>query len=173
MTALAELALSFGVLSLLAFGGGNAVLPEMQRIAVDAHHWMTADTFLQLFAIAQAAPGPNILVVTLVGWQVAGLAGAAISTVALCGPSSLVIFAYERMRSRFAGERLSRAVDRGVAPLAIGLVLAGGYLIARSADADWRHGALTVITVFMALRSRLNPLWLIATGAVLGLLGLL
>jgi chromate transporter len=171
MPPLAELGLDFAVLSLLAFGGGNAVLPEMQRIAVDSHHWMTADTFLQLFAIAQAAPGPNILVVTLIGWQVAGLAGAAVATAALCLPSSLLIYLLERNWSRLGSERFRRAIHQGVAPLAIGLVLAGGYLVARGADADWRSGTLTAATVLAMLTWRRNPLWLLGAGAILGFSG--
>jgi chromate transporter len=171
MPPIAQLGLDFAVLSLLAFGGGNAVLPEMQRIAVESHHWMTADTFLQLFAIAQAAPGPNILVVTLIGWQVAGFAGAAVATVALCGPSSLLIYSFERAWSRIGSERIRGAIRDGVAPLAIGLVLAGGFLVGRSADADWRSAALTAAATVAVLRWRRNPLWLIGAGAVLGLLG--
>jgi chromate transporter len=171
MPVLAELGLQFAVLSLLAFGGGNAVLPEMQRIAVETHHWMSAATFVQLFAIAQAAPGPNILVVTLIGWQVAGFAGAFVATLALCGPSSLLIFSLEQLWSRFSNNRFRQAIQAGVAPLAIGLVLAGGYLVALSADADWRSAGLTVATTVIVLRWRRNPLWLIGAGALMGLLG--
>ncbi len=171
MPILLELGWQFGILSLLAFGGGNAVLPEMQRIAVDTNHWMSAETFLQLFAIAQAAPGPNILVVTLVGWQVAGLAGATVATLGLCGPSSLLIYWLAKVWSRVRSTRWRRAIELGVAPLAVGLVLAGGYLIARSADLDWRSAALTVASTAIVLRWRRNPLWLIGAGALLGLFG--
>jgi chromate transporter len=171
MATLVEIGWQFGILSLLAFGGGNAVLPEMQRIAVETNHWMSAETFSQLFAIAQAAPGPNILVVTLIGWQVAGLAGAVVATVALCGPSSLLIYALAHVWARVRSTRWRRAIEAGVAPLAVGLVLAGGYLIARTADVDWRTALLTMASTAIVLRWRPNPLWLIGLGALLGLLG--
>jgi chromate transporter len=171
MPVLFEIGWQFGILSLLAFGGGNAVLPEMQRIAVDTNHWMTAETFSQLFAIAQAAPGPNILVVTLIGWQVAGLAGAVVATLALCAPSSLLIYALAQVWSRIRSNRWRSAIEIGVAPLAVGLVLSGGYLIARTADVNWQAAALTLATTAIVLRWRFNPLWLIGLGAALGLLG--
>ena len=91
MTApLLGLALLFGELSVLAFGGGNSVLPEMQRRVVEVHGWMAAAQFNALFGLAQAAPGPNMMVVTLLGWRVGGLWGAAVATVAIFGPSSVV-----------------------------------------------------------------------------------
>jgi chromate transporter len=171
MTTLFQLGWQFAILSLLAFGGGNAVLPEMQRIAVDTQHWMTAETFSQLFAIAQAAPGPNILVVTLIGWQVAGLAGAIVATVALCAPSSLLIYYLAHVWSRLRSTRWRQAIQGGVAPLSVGLMLASGYVIARTGDADWRAAALTVATTAIVLNWKRNPLWLIGAGALLGLVG--
>ena len=172
MPVVAELALQFLILSLLMFGGGNAVLPEMHRVVVEQHHWMNDATFAELFAIAQAAPGPNVLVVTLIGWQVAGLAGAVSSTLALCGPSSLMIYQFDRIWSRLAGSPWRDAIQRGIAPLAVGLVLSSGFLIARAADADWRSALLTAASVLLTLRWRRNPLWLIAGGAACGLFGL-
>ena len=87
---LIDLAAIFTQLSLLAFGGGNTILPEMQRQVVEVHHWMTAQEFSALFALGQAAPGPNMMVVTLVGWHVAGINGMLVSMLAKFGPSSLV-----------------------------------------------------------------------------------
>ena len=171
MAVLLELGWQFAILSLLAFGGGNAILPEMQRIAVDTNHWMSAGTLSQLFAIAQAVPGPSILVVTLIGWHVAGLAGALVATVALCAPSSLLIYWFARVWSRVRANRWREAVQYGVAPMAVGLVVASGYLLARAADADWRAAALTVTTAAIVLGWRGNPLWLIGAGALAGLLG--
>ena len=84
---LVTLAVQFALMSLFAFGGANAVIPEMHRQAVDLHHWMTGSEFAALFAIFQAAPGPNFMIATLVGWKAAGLPGAMIATVALCAPS--------------------------------------------------------------------------------------
>ncbi len=89
MSTLAQLAVIYGQLSLLAFGGTNAIIPEMQRQIVDVHHWMSAREFAALFALAQAAPGPNMMVVSLVGWRVAGFWGALVTTAAVAAPSSV------------------------------------------------------------------------------------
>jgi chromate transporter len=91
-SSLASLAAVFAQLSLLAFGGTNSVLPEMQRQVVQVHPWLTAQEFAALFALAQAAPGPNMLVVTLIGWRVAALPGALIATLGVAGPSSVLTF---------------------------------------------------------------------------------
>ena len=98
-----EIAWRFASLSLLAIGGINALLPEFHRVVVDVEHWMTSAEFADLFALAQLAPGPNAMVVSLLGWKVAGIAGAFVATVAACGPSSLVCFfamrRFERMKA--------------------------------------------------------------------------
>ena len=169
---LIALATQFAILSLLAFGGGNAMLPEIQRVAVESQHWVSQETFGHLFAIAQASPGPNIMVVTLIGWQVAGLAGALTATLAFCLPSSLLIYQLAGMWSRLRSERWRTAIHAGMAPIAVGLVISGGLLMARSADSGWRGIALTALATLFPLMSRRNPLWLIAIGAVFGLLGL-
>jgi len=101
---LTALAAIFSQLSLLAFGGGNTILPEMQRQVVDVHHWMPAREFSALFALAQAAPGPNMMIVTLIGWHVAGWAGMLVTSAAKFGPSSLVtaavLHAWDRFKDR-------------------------------------------------------------------------
>lgn len=171
MNILVELAWQFALLSLLAFGGANAVLPEMHRIVVSQHHWLSDTAFSQLFAIAQAAPGPNFLVVTLVGQQVAGLAGAIVASVAFCLPSSLLIYLFAKVSARFLSEHWRQSIANGVSPVAVGLVLSSGWLIAAGATTDWRSLALTGATIFAVLRWQRNPLWWIAIGALLGLSG--
>ncbi len=168
---LAQLALDFGLLSLIAIGGGMAVLPEMQRIAVDTHGWMTAATFADLFALAQAAPGPNILVVSLIGWQVAGLAGAAVATIAVTVPTSVLTYWFARVWERYRDARWRKAIQRGLGPVTVGLMLAAAYLITRAADETLAAYALTAVTAAVVLSTRLHPLWLIASGAALGLVG--
>lgn len=172
MTAVIELFLEFALLAFVAFGGATALLPEMHRVVVENHHWLDDATFTHLYAIAQAAPGPNVLVVTLIGWQVAGLAGALAATLAMCLPMSVVIYLlYDRWEG-FAGKRWQRAVQLGVAPLAVGLVFSGATLIGQSAALGWTAWALVALTVGLNLRTKLHPLWLIALGAALGLGGL-
>ena len=171
MSLVGELFLSFVMLSLVAFGGATAVLPEMHRVVVENHHWLDNATFTHLYAIAQAAPGPNVLVVTLIGWEVAGLPGALATTLAMCLPMSIVIYLLIDRWESFSGKRWQMAVSLGVSPLAVGLVFSGATLIARAAGLGVAAWALVVGTVLVNLRTRLHPLWLIALGAVLGLLG--
>jgi hypothetical protein len=110
----------FLVLSLVAVGGGNSILPDMHRFVVDVHGWMTAAEFSQLYAIAQASPGPNIMVVTLIGWHVAGFPGAVASTLAICTPSSILAYAVAQVWYRFRGRPWRAALQAGRARAADG-----------------------------------------------------
>jgi len=171
MNAVIELFLEFALLSCVAFGGATALLPEMHRVVVEHHHWLDDATFTHLYAIAQAAPGPNVLVVSLIGWEIAGLAGALATTLAMCLPMSIAIYLLIDRWERFSGKRWQQAVSLGVAPLAVGLIFSGASLIARSAGLGWAGAVLVAITVVLSLRTRWHPLWFIALGAVLGGLG--
>ena len=128
-----ELFLEFALLSFVAFGGATALLPEMHRVVVDNHHWLDDATFTHLCAIAQAAPVPNVLVVTLIGLEVAGLAGALAATLDMCLPMSVAIYLLIDRWEGFAGQRWQKAVSLGVAPLAVGLIFSGATLIAQAA----------------------------------------
>ena len=172
MSLAGELFLEFALLSFVAFGGATALLPEMHRVVVENHHWLDDTTFTHLYAIAQAAPGPNVLVVTLIGWEVAGLLGALAATLAMCLPMSVLIYLLIDRWEGFSGKRWQRAISLGVAPLAVGLVFSGATLIAKSAGLGWAAWLLVAVTVVANLRTKLHPLWFIAVGAVLGLLGL-
>jgi chromate transporter len=164
----AELFLEFALLSFVAFGGATALLPEMHRVVVDNHHWLDDTTFTHLYAIAQAAPGPNVLVVTLIGWKVAGLAGALAATLAMCLPMSVLIYLLIDRWESFSGKRWQRAVSLGVAPLAVGLVFSGATLIAQAAGLGATGYLLVLAVALTNLRTRLHPLWLIGAGALLG-----
>jgi chromate transporter len=168
---LGALAVNFLVLSLLAFGGANAVIPEMQRQAVAVHHWMTATQFASLFAIAQAAPGPNVMVVTLVGWQVAGVLGAIVATGAMMGPSWVLTFWVFRAWDKFKYQPWCMAIQNGLAPVTVGLVASSAFLLARDADRDAVAFALTAGTAAIAYWTRLNPLWAFGLAALVGILG--
>lgn len=164
--------LEFALLSFIAFGGATALLPEMHRVVVEQHHWLSNETFTHLYAIAQAAPGPNVLVVTLIGWEIAGLAGAFSATLAMCLPMSVLIYLLIDRWEGFAGRRWQRAISLGVAPLAVGLVFSGATLIAQAAELGWAACLLVLLTILANLKTKLHPLWFIAVGALLGLLGL-
>jgi len=168
---LTALAINFLVLSLLAFGGANAVIPEIQRQAVEVHHWMSGAQFATLFAIAQAAPGPNVMVVTLVGWQVAGVLGAVVATAAMMGPSWVLTFAVFRAWDKFKYQPWCMAIQNGLAPVTVGLVASSAFLLARDADRDVVAFALTAATAAIAYWTRLNPLWVFAAAAIVGVAG--
>ncbi|MCG2576620.1 chromate transporter [Dechloromonas sp. XY25] len=167
-----QLFLEFALLSGVAFGGATALLPEMHRVVVENHHWLDNTTFTNLYAIAQAAPGPNVLVVTLIGWEIAGLAGALAATAAMCLPMSILIYLLIDRWESFAGKRWQKAISLGVSPLAVGLIFSGATLIAQAADFGWTAWLLVAATLAANLRLKLHPLWFIAIGAGLGLLGL-
>lgn len=143
----------------------------MHRVVVVQHGWLDDTTFTHLYAIAQAAPGPNVLVVTLIGWKVAGLAGALAATLAMCLPMSVLIYLLIDRWESFAGKRWQKAISLGVAPLAVGLVFSGATLIAQSAGLGLGGWMLLLATAILSINSRLHPLWLIAAGAACGMLG--
>ena len=172
MSLVLELFREFAILSFVAFGGATALLPEMHRVVVEQHQWLDETTFTHLYAIAQAAPGPNVLVVTLIGWKVAGLAGALAATLAMCLPMSVLIYMLIDRWESFAGKRWQKAISLGVAPLAVGLVFSGATLIAQSAGLGLAAWGLLAATVVANLKTKLHPLWFIGAGALLGLLGL-
>lgn len=167
------LLLHFLTLSFLAIGGVNSVIPEIHRLVVDTHHWMDASTFSALFAIAQAAPGPNMLIVTLIGWQVAGALGATVTTLAMCGPSSLLAWAAGRFwlgQGHLSGWR--RTVQHGLGAVTIGLVFASGALLANTTNHPSWLWLLSLATMAFTLRSRRHPLWTLLVGAIAGIIGL-
>lgn len=165
---LVTLAWRFLLMAFLAIGGANAVVPEMHRQVVEVEHWMTDGEFSALFAIANAAPGPNVLIVTLVGWQVAGIVGALVATGAMIGPTSVLAYAVFHLWNRFRNAPWRRPIQNGLSSLTVGLIAASGYLLARAADADWLTAAITAVTVLVSVRSRLNPLWPLAGAGVIG-----
>jgi chromate transporter len=169
---LVALAAIFSQFSLLAFGGGNTILPEMQRQVVQVHGWMTKADFSALFALAQAAPGPNMMVVTLIGWHVAGWPGVLVASVAKFGPSSVVTIAAMHAWERFKDRPWRGYLQRGLVPITAGLVAASAVLIAEASDGRWILVAITVATAALSYQTKLHPLWLLAAGALIGLTGL-
>lgn len=163
-----ELFLEFALLAFVAFGGATALLPEMHRVVVEQHHWLDDTTFTHLYAIAQAAPGPNVLVVTLIGWKIAGFAGALATTVAMCLPMSVLIYLLIDRWEGFAGRRWQQAVSLGVAPLAVGLVFSGATLIAQAAGFGPAAWAVVAASTLASLKLKRHPLWFIALGALIG-----
>jgi chromate transporter len=171
LAVLGELAWRCGALSLVAIGGINAILPEFHRAFVVVEHWMTSAEFAELFALAQLAPGPNAMVVALVGWKVAGVPGAFVATVAMCGPSSLLCYGAMHWWERLRDSPWRMIVARALAPVAIGLILASGYTLARGADHTLLAGLITAIAAYALAFTRFNPVWVLAGAALIGVAG--
>ncbi len=159
-----QLAALFSVLSLLAFGGGAAVLPDMQRAAVDVHHWATAGEFLDMFAISRAVP-PGSLIVVLVGQKAAGIAGGLVALVAMFGPSSLLTYVATRIWHRAGGGAWRELVERALAPVAVGLTIASALALASSTEHSWPSYAVTAATTLLLAFTELHPLIVLAAGA--------
>jgi chromate transporter len=166
-----ELAGEFLGLSLLSIGGANAIIPEIHLRVVETLHWMTDADFAQMFALSQASPGPNVLIVSLVGWKVAGVTGAIVAMAAMCAPSSALTYAFAQVWDRFRDAPLRIAIQRGLAPVTVGLILSSGYVLTRTTDHSLPAYAVTALTLLAVLTTRLHPLWMLAAGAGLGALG--
>jgi chromate transporter len=167
------LAGNFALMSLFAIGGANAALPEMHRLAVDVMHWMNDQQFANMFAIAQVTPGPNVIIVTLIGYHVAGLTGALVTTLAMCGPTCVFAFFIGALWERFKDARWRVIIQAGVVPVSLGLIAASALVIARVAAQHWVALAVMVVTFAVTYRLRVNPLWIFAAAALLGLAGAL
>ncbi len=169
---LLRLAVMFLQMSLLAFGGANTILPELQRQVVDVNHMMSPHTFAALFALGQAAPGPNMMVVSLIGWNVAGLSGALLTTVCIVAPSSILTFLVAHAWYRFRDAPWRRAIQKGLIPVTAGLLLSSAALLIKATTLDWSLGLLTVAVTILLLTTKLHPMLLLGGAAALGAVGL-
>jgi chromate transporter len=157
----------FAGLSMLAFGGGAGVIPDMQRAAVDQYRWLTAREFLDMFAISRAAPGPGSLIVLLVGLKAAGIAGAAVSFAAMFAPSCLAVHVVARYWHRAALSAWRAVVERALAPIAIGLTFASGLSLMRGTEHGWPPWGVTIVSAAVFSLTGINPILLLAAGALL------
>jgi len=157
----------FLLLSLLAIGGAITVAPDMHRVMVDQMGLLTDAQFSASIAIAQASPGPNVLFVAVMGYQAAGLPGAAVTLFGIMLPSTTLALAAARWGHARRDWRAVQAFKAGMAPLVIGLLFATGWILS-SETAGWRHGLLTLAAAVLVWRTRVHLLLLIAAGAVLG-----
>ena len=167
----AQLFVHFAMLSLLAVGGAITTVPEMQRWVVEQRGWLDDAQFNGSIALAQAAPGPNVLFVAVIGFNVAGLAGVAATLGGSLLPSTLVALNFARWVEPRREAPGVRAFVQGLAPLTIGLLLSTGWLLAEPVGAEPLAWILVVATVSFMLRTRWSPLWPMAAGAIAGALG--
>lgn len=163
------LVIVFTQLSVLAFGGGNAILPEMQHQVVTVHQWMTAEQFSSLFAMAQAAPGPNMMIVPLVGWHLAGPAGLLVTSLAKFGPSSIITVYVLKFWQRFKDHPLRARFEKALKPITVGLVLVSAWLIADASAQNALLILIVILTAILGMFKKVHPLWVMAFGAGLGI----
>ncbi|MBP0464476.1 chromate transporter [Roseomonas sp. PWR1] len=164
-----QLVWGFGAISLVSVGGGIAVLPEMHRLVVEVHGWMSDADFARRFALAQAAPGPNVLVVGLFGWHVGGIGGMLTAVLAMTLPTSVMAFGFSRLRTRLSGRFWLRVVERGLVPIAVGLIAASGLILAQGTSTGWLPVLLTAASAVFVWRTDFSPLWVLGAGALVGL----
>ena len=176
------LALHFGALSLLAVGGAITTASDMHRFLVDERQWLTDPQFSSSIAIAQAAPGPNVLFVALMGWNLGLNAGGylmaalalTVSLTAVLLPSSVLTYLTARWSHRNRHRRSVRAFKQGMAPIVVALLIATGWVLAGTqvgAAQPWRLWLLTAVVAIVVWRTRLHLLWLLGAGALLGAMG--
>ena len=166
-----DLLLHFLLLSMLSVGGAITTAPDMQRYLVGQQGWLSDAEFTASVAIGQAAPGPNLLFVALLGWQVAGAAGLLATMAGILLPSTVLAVAVGRYRQRRADSLAMRAFSAGLAPLTLGLLLATGWVLLAPTRSHPGAALLVAVTLLVMLRTKLSPLWLIALGAVVGMAG--
>ena len=165
----------FAPLSLVTIGGGGAIIADIQRQVVDVHHWMTAQQFVDTFAVSRMAPGPGSLLVTLIGWQVAGWAGAVVATIGIFMPTTVLIYTVASLWVRYRGARWQLALERGLRPVAAGMILAAVWVLFQSLDGGWLAHGIALVSTAALLTTRATPPLLLAAGAavfvVAGMLG--
>jgi chromate transporter len=175
-----QLVVLFGSLSLMSIGGGNAVLPEMHLRSVNQDHWLTNAQFADLFSISQTAPGPSILIVGMVGYAaglpVGGVAGAVlggvIATAAMVIPAASLVYGITLFWQKAEQSKWRIAVEKGFAPLTVGLILASSLVMSRAADHDWKAYLLTAVCTLIFVRTKLNPLFIVAVAGAIGYFGI-
>lgn len=161
----------FALLSVLAVGGGAAVLPETKALVVDTHHWLTDDQFRDIYGLGQVVPGPNMLMVMVIGYHVTGFLGALLAYIGFFLPAGAISLAASRVWDHFEGSPWRASIQRGMAPMVVGLMAAGTISIGRTAI----DGASTVaiaIAVFVGVYfvKKVNPALLVLGGGVVALL---
>ena len=167
---------TFALLSILAVGGGTAVLPQMKYEAVTQHQWVTADQFLDFYGLGQVSPGPNMNMVALIGYHVSGLSGAILVLLAFYLPSCTFAFTVGKIWDHFAGSPWRDAVQRGMAPITVGLMLSGVYALGKTATYNVAHSnrhnlttiGLTLVVTSILLVRHVNPAILILAAGVVG-----
>ena len=156
-------------LSLISFGGIPVILPELHQLIVVTHGWVSDAEFSDFFALSQIVPGPNfVFMLSLIGWKVGGAFGAIGAALGVTGPPCALTFFGFRLWHRFHDASWRLIVSRGIVPVTIGLIIASGWVLSRTANPSWKGLAITAAAAALMLRARWNPLWLLGAGGILG-----
>jgi chromate transporter len=162
----------FFLLAAISVGGTDTVLPDMHRYLVEVNRYVTERQFTDAYALARAVPGPNMLYVTLLGEQAAGWPGALAVTFAFMVPPFTLTLLVIHLGSRYPGSHLGRVFRLGFAPITIGFMFATSWVLLTSVSHGLHGYVLTALTVLVVFRSRMNPLWMVAAGALAGVVGI-
>jgi chromate transporter len=147
-----------------------AAFPELKILTVEVHHWLTFPQLIHLYSVGQMAPGPNMMMIVSIGAWAAGIPGAMVVLIAFFGPTVLLALVVGRLWMRLEEWPWRASIERGLAPVSIGLLLAGCLILAKGAVTGWVTAVITVAVFAILLRSRINPALLILGGAMIGLL---
>ena len=161
----------FALCSVTAVGSATSTVPEMHRQMVEVHGWMSERTFSELFAIAQAAPGPNVVFVVLLGHWVAGVPGALVAIAAMCAPSCAIAYGAARLVDRFRDARWRIVAQAGLVPVTVGLIASSALILARAADRSLALALITAASFALCYWTRVTPLLALALAAGIGLMG--
>jgi chromate transporter len=164
---LLALAAIFAPLSLISFGGGPTILAEIEHQTVAVHGWLTHRDFIDVFALSRVAPGPGILIITLIGWMVAGWIGALVASLAFYIPSGLLVSAASALWRRHRTAVWREKVERGLAPIAIGLIFAGAYSVLNATQGGPLAFATAGVAAAVLLWMSINPFLLLTGGGVI------
>jgi len=162
------LARVFAYLSLLTVGGGMAAFPEMKILTVDVHKWLTFPQLIHIYSVGQMAPGPNMMMIVVIGQWAAGLLGALVTLLAFFGPTALLAYVVGRLWKRLETWPWRKSIQEGLAPVSIGLLLAGCFTMAKGAIFGLETGAIAVGVLLMLLQYKINPALLVVAGAIIG-----
>ena len=164
---LLSLLIVFVPLSVMAIGGGQSILGDMQREVVVHHGWMTAQAFQEVFAVSRVSPGPGLLIVTLIGWHVSGWLGAVVATAAIVVPSSLLVYALAYVWHSRPPAKWQRALSRGLAPIAAGLIIASVFHLLSQAQGQVVAWVVAIVIGALAIFSRVGQVLLLVGGTAL------
>jgi chromate transporter len=163
----------FAYLSLLTVGGGMAAFPEMKLLTVDVHNWLTFPQLIHIYSVGQMAPGPNMMMIVVIGQWAGGIFGAIATLVAFFGPTALLAFAVGRAWRKLEKWPWRDSIQQGLAPVSIGLLLAGCFTMAKGAITGFGTASLAVGTLLILLRYKINPALLVVASAVVGIFSLM